>query len=512
MRVAADEVVTLSGSAGTSSSTAPTCPPTSTTREVLGASGHTDSNAEGGGSARGSDPDVRPRPRVSPTTTTHALPICGRCSVSLGKWLAGIFSALAIGSVCDCAFAFVGLLLGWGKGELASGQLQTVWSVMAATIGIMTACACNLLDADYPDTPLHKSGVSESPPTSAPATAEGHATAAERDSPTAERDSPTAERDSTAAEMDTAKAPHKAIQLARWTIILVAAVLLLGLAVWFRLRRYVDAWTGDFRCQDDRPSATCFAVAAPIVLVTAAAVQRWWFLRQISLGSENDSETASETSDVGNSTCQECSNGDLQDEEGGDGKSLKPSAPAVTHVSFVLEQLESDSPFEVRVRSIVHDARPRACQDCDNSGPDGVPDASLASEDDGGELEDGESRPIGEAHEAAARRWCSQWSPAKQCMFRTALALEQRLSSPGRLIVNQVCARAWVCMCVINALLANISSCFCHHRHSLPPAQQPTDRQIERAAQLHGESRAAHIVFGCCKSWQKQNSYGRTGY
>ena len=433
MRVAADEVVTLSGDAGTPSSTAPTCPPTSTTREVLGASGDTDSNAEGGDSARGSDPDVRPHPRVSPTTTAHALPIRGRCSVSLAKWLAGIFSALVIGSVCDCAFAFVGLLFGWSRGELASGQLQTVWSVMAATIGIMTACVCNLLDADYPDTPLHKSGVSESPRTSAPATAEGHATAAEGDS-TVESDSPTAERDSTVAEMDTAKAPHKAIQLARWTIILVAAVLLLGLAVWFRLRRYVDAWMGNFRCRDDRPSATFFAVAAPIVLVTAAALQRWWFLRQISLGSENDSEKASETSDVGNFPT-----GDLQDEEGGDGKSLKPSARAVTHVSFVLEQLDSDSPFEVRVRSIVHDARPRVCQDCDNSGPDGVPDASLASEDDGGELEDGESRPVGDAHEAAARRWCSQWSPAKQCMFRTALALEQRLSSPGRLIVNQVC-------------------------------------------------------------------------
>lgn len=160
-------------------------------------------------------------------------------------------------------------------------------------------------------------------------------------------------------------------------------------------------------------------------------------------------------------------------------------------MSFVLDRLEPNSDFEVRVRSIVHDTRANSglqtvCQDLDDHTADidnppgdttlntNREDTELPTIDDEGNEDEAENESDGisnedghenkdtdknDKHEAEAvsegdygtdheRRWCSQWSPAEQCLFQTALALEQRLSRPGRLMVNQVSQNEeYACTC-----------------------------------------------------------------
>ena len=445
--VAADEVMT------------PAPPHTATASASLAP--FTDSDISSAGSDASDSVVVMANDTKHPRTSTDGrdpsvIPAYARCSVRVGKWSAKIFPILVMASMCDCIVAFLGLIFGQNGEDLVPGHLETLWSVMAAIIGVMTACVCKLLEVEHPITPELKTRSNQKTP-SAPLS------------------------ENTNTQTHTTPTTSKALPFIRWTIFLVTAMLLLVVALWFRVRRQMGSWCGRLWFRDDRASATCFALVSPIVLVTAAIAQRWWYLRQISLVQKNDVQGE-----------QHFRTATGHQDTRADRVPHAPSTAEVTHMSFVLDQLQPDSAFEVRVRSIVHDTRTgldlqpvrqhvdNDTSDVDNAPDDTTPNTEVCNrentepptiDDDGNVVEAGNKSERNsnndknenedatknqdtvqngcEYRTQGERRWCSQWSPADECLFQTALALKQRLSRPGRLMVNQVCriegyASAWL--------------------------------------------------------------------
>lgn len=438
--VAADEVTTPASYQSTTSSASPapsadseTSSAGSDSSDIVGAMANDTEHASVHTGGRG--------PSVIPTYA--------RCTTCIGKWSEKLFPVLVMASMCDCIVAFLGLIFGQDTADLAPEHLMTPWSAMAAIIGAKTACVCQLLEVEYPSTREIKTRQEQVIPSTDPS-------------------------QNNKIQAQTSPNASKSLPFIRWMIVLVTAVLLLLVALWFRVRRQMGSLCGGLWFPDDRASATCFALVSPIVLIASAVVQRWWYLRQICSAQQSDMEVGSKNSKTEENFSNKTR--DLQDRA-----PHTPSTAEATHMSFVLNRLEPNSDFEVRVRSIVHDTRAKAglqavCQDLNNDtanidNPPGDTTSDTNREDtvmpnldddgdedetknesegisneDGNENNDtdknneNEGHPVGEDDHGTERerRWCSQWSPAEQCLFQTALALEQRLSRPGRLMVNQI--------------------------------------------------------------------------